>query len=162
MKKLILFLCFAFTTNAFAQNDSLIVLNKDVSIVLSYCTAVDIQDSNSDISLLFRFKMGTSFKALFTSKHILKTTQRPCKVPTESCYFTQVYTGSDINKFPKLFLKYIKKRRIYTVEISLNKLPIRYSKHAGGNYLPKSTPSDTALPKKTPIDPKLLKSSKSR
>lgn len=153
MKKIIsLLVALSVLTSAFAQKDSLIVLNDDVSIVWNCCSEVNIQDSKSDIYLLVSFSNGASFKGLATSQKVLKTVRRTCQMPThlnELIYCTEIYVDRGVN-FPKILLKYIKKKRIYTVEIPLNKIRATFSKHPGGNS------------KDKPNDPLLLESSKSK
>ena len=146
MKKLILFLCFAFAANAFAQKDSLIVLNNDVSIVWGCCTGLfeHTESYLADVTLLIKLDKNATFKTFSTATRVVKSSQLICNNSPhigEQLYFiTRLSPYRKNDKEPirppvtyRLFLKYTKKAKIYIVEIPLNKLPITRSKHPDGN-----------------------------
>ena len=119
MKKLILFLCFAFTANVFAQKDSLIVLNKDVSINWS-TSLISKQQSYFNARFSFEFHNAT-FKGFSADKKIIKSevgkSFNYVNHPEGITEYTllNIYASS-------LFLKYIKNKKVYTVGIPLSAL----------------------------------------
>ena len=122
MKKLILLLYVALATAAFAQKDSLIVLNKEVSIAW-HCSQIIDQDISSYITLSLIFNSGSKFKTLLAPQNKIVTKLLPCSCPngtTAQCYTTTIFSykgheGNSVNYPKKLFLKYTKKKKTYTI-----------------------------------------------
>jgi hypothetical protein len=151
MKKIILlFFAFVFTANAFAQKDSLIVLNKDVSINWTI-SRISTQQYSFDARFSFEFHNAT-FRGFYVGKRQVKANTRQSfdypndpegitEYTLQSITSYQSTTKGSVNYPPILTLKYLKNKKIYSIDIPTNVLITTSSRPHGGNSIKKSSKS---------------------
>jgi hypothetical protein len=133
MKQLILMLFLA--TNALAQKDSIVVLNKEVSI--NWTTSlISKQEGYFNARFSFEFHNAT-FKGFYVDNKKIKSTVEKSFNYVNNPDGIIEYTIKSVYS-SAVFLKYIKNKKIYTIEIPLKSLPQMNHKQEGGNSVIKS------------------------